>query len=177
MKMSDYRALDRRRMNGMDPRAALTVLLPEAIAWATGEAARVAATGNPLLLPAVDLARRTGVARPEEIRVLVVGALPLPGEPALRDAALQAGLLGPGSIGLTLDHSIFVCEGNLSREVLSHECRHVYQYESHGGIAGFLPVYLAQILDVGYHAAPLEIDAREHAIRDIGAGAEPGGRH
>jgi hypothetical protein len=161
----------------MDLRATLTALLPDAIAWATREAARVAAIGNPLLPPAVDVARRMGVTRPDEIRILVVDALPLPDRALLRDAALQAGFLGPGSIGLTLDHSIFICEGNLTREVLSHECRHVYQYESHGGIAGFLPAYLAQILDFGYRAAPLEVDAREHAIQDSGAGAELGQRY
>jgi len=157
---------------GRDLRAALAVWLPDAIAWATDEAARGAAIGKPLLPRAVDAARRVGVTRPEEIRVLVVDALPLPKEPVLRDAALRAGLLGPGSIGLTLDHSIFICEGNLTGDVLSHECRHVYQYESHGGITGFLPAYLGQILDFGYRAAPLEVDAREHAIEDIGAGAE-----
>ena len=153
-------------MSGADLRAALPLLLPEAIAWATREAARAAAIGSPLAPFFVDIARRVGVSRPEAVRVLVVDVLPVPEEPSLREAALRAGLLGPGMIGLTLGHSIFVLDGHLTREVLAHECRHVHQYESHGGIAGFLPVYLAQNLDFGYLAAPFEEDARRHSTPD-----------
>ena len=153
-------------MNGTDLRAKLPVLLPAAIAWATREAARAAALGSPLAPFAVDIARRVGVSRPEAVRVLVAEALPVPEEPALRDAALRAGLLGPGMIGLTLGHSIFVRDGHLTREVLAHECRHVHQYESHGGIPGLLPIYLAQVLDFGYLAAPFEEDARRHSTAD-----------
>ena len=94
----------------------------------------------------------------------VVDALPIPGNPMLREAAVQSGLLGPGMIGLTLGYAIFVKAGHLDTRVLSHECRHVHQYESHGGIATFLPVYLAQVVSVGYASAPFEIDARNHEI-------------
>jgi hypothetical protein len=44
--------------------------------------------------------------------------------------------------------------------LLSHECRHAYQYETYGSIAAFLPVYLDQIASVGYLDAPFEQDAR-----------------
>ena len=33
-------------------------------------------------------------------------------------------------------------------------------------IAGFLPIYLKQVIEVGYSDAPLERDAREHELRD-----------
>ena len=65
----------------------------------------------------------------------------------LRAAALQAGLLGPGMVGLTLGHAIFICRGHKTRRLLSHELRHVHQYEQHGSIAAFLPVYLGQIVE------------------------------
>jgi hypothetical protein len=48
--------------------------------------------------------------------------------------------------------------------LLSHECRHVHQYEAHGSIAAFLPVYLEQIATVGYRNSPLEQDARAHEV-------------
>jgi hypothetical protein len=69
-------------------------------------------------------------------------------------------------LGLTLGHSIFIVRGHKDRRLLSHELRHVHQYEHHGSIAAFLPVYLQQIVEVGYANAPLEADARAHEIRN-----------
>ena len=63
--------------------------------------------------------------------------------------------VGPGMIGLTLGYSIFIVRGHMGRRLVSHECRHVYQYETHGSIAAFLPVYLQQIATVGYQNAKL----------------------
>jgi hypothetical protein len=65
-------------------------------------------------------------------------------------------------IGLTLGFAIFVRRGHFSRRTLSHELRHVAQHEEHGGIAPFLPIYLGQVLEFGYTAAPFEKDARGH---------------
>jgi hypothetical protein len=48
--------------------------------------------------------------------------------------------------------------------LISHEFRHVAQYEVAGSIEAFLPVYLAQIVEAGYEAAPFEVDARNHEI-------------
>lgn len=82
----------------------------------------------------------------------------------MRAAALQTGLLGPGMVGLTLGYSVIVRHGHDTTRLLSHEFRHVYQYESAGSIAAFLPLYLQQIVEFGYDNAPLEIDARLHEI-------------
>ncbi len=139
-------------------------LLPGAVAWAEARAARAAEVGEPLTPLEQDLARSVGVAAPERVRVEIVERLPLPEDAALRTAALQAGLLGPNMTGLTLGHSIFVCRGHKTRRLLSHELRHVYQYEQAGSVAAFLPVYLRQVLEVGYHSAPFEADARAHEL-------------
>jgi hypothetical protein len=66
-------------------------------------------------------------------------------------------------VGLTLGYAVLVCPG-YGRDVrlLSHEFRHVYQYEQAGSIAAFLPVYLQQIVTVGYQNAAYERDARAH---------------
>jgi hypothetical protein len=96
--------------------------------------------------------------------VSVVRELPLPTDLELRQAALAAGLLGPGVVGLTLGHAIYICSGHKSARLLSHECRHVHQYERAGSIAAYLPVYLRQIITVGYRNAPFEIDARDHEL-------------
>lgn len=148
-------------------RVDLPTLLPRAIAWAQARAAKAAAVGAPLDASELEIARKVGVARPELVRVETVGdRLPMPEEPALRAAALQAGLLAPGMVGLTLGYSIFICAGHKTRRLLSHELRHVYQYEQHGSIPGFLPLYLKQVIEVGYRDAAFERDAREHELRD-----------
>lgn len=139
-------------------------LVPPAVAWAEARAARAAAAGTPLTLSEQDLARSVGVAHPELVRIEMVDTLPMPDEPTLRAAAQQAGLLGPNMAGLTLGHAIFICHDHKTKRLLSHELRHVFQYEQAGSIAAFLPVYLRQVLEVGYDAAALEVDARAHEL-------------
>ena len=148
----------------MDLISALPALLPEAIAWAEAQAAEALATGVPLGAEALENARRVGVQNPERIRVKLVGALPLPENPVLKAAALQGGLLGPDRIGLTLGYAVFIVNGTLGLRVLSHESRHVYQYEQHGGIASFLPIYLAEVVSVGYFWSSFEADAQAHEV-------------
>lgn len=114
----------------------------------------------------MEIAKRAGVKRPERIRIKTVDQLPLPAEPLLRLEAAETGLLGPSTVGLTLGYSIFVVRGHMTPRLLAHECRHVYQYESFGSIAEFLPGYLEQIATVGYHNAALEQDARAHEVGD-----------
>lgn len=114
------------------------------------------------------MARSVGVAEPERVRVEIVERLPLPEDAALHAAALQAGLLGPNMTGLTLGHSTFICRGHKTRRLLSHELRHVYQYAQAGSIAAFLPMYLRQVAEMGYAAAPLEVDARAHEVQGLG---------
>ncbi len=142
----------------------LPLLLPSAIHWVEAQSLHVQQTGDPLDETGLALARRVGVQHPERIRIQLVDVLPVPDEPALRQAAIATGLLGPGMIGVTFGHSIFVVHGSMGSRLLSHECRHVYQYEAAGSIAAFLPTYLRQIATVGYFNAPLEKDARLHEI-------------
>jgi hypothetical protein len=147
-----------------DLRSILPQLLAPAIAWAEMQSRQAEQDGQDLNPAGLELARRAGVKRPELIRTKLVDQLPLPAEPLLRQAALQTGLLGPGMVGLTLGYSIFVVRGHMTPSLLSHECRHVCQYEAFGSIAAFLPVYLDQIATVGYHNAALEQDARAHEV-------------
>ena len=87
----------------------------------------------------------------------------MPDDPLLRQAAVETGLLGPKMAGLTLGYAVLVCPGfGHNIRLLSHEFRHVYQYEQAGSIDAFLTTYLHQIVNVGYHDAALECDARAH---------------
>ena len=146
----------------IDLRAVLPFLLPKAIAWAEAEASVAATTGQALTQVQQTIARSVGVAHPDLIRVSLVNELPMPSDPELYAAAVQTGLVGTHMAGLTLGYSVFVRHGYDTWRLLSHEFRHVYQYEQAGSIAAFLPVYLQQIIEVGYANAPLELDARAH---------------
>lgn len=142
----------------------LPSLLPGAVAWAESMAEAVIRNGSTLTEQGLSDARAVGVAMPDRIRVAIVRSLPLPDDEALRNVALSAGLLGPGMVGLTLGYSILIVEGHATRRLLTHEFRHVHQYEQAGSIASFLPAYLGQIATFGYVDAPLEIDARNHEL-------------
>ncbi len=147
-----------------DLAAALPLLLPRAIAWAEAQEAQVLRTGAGLSTEGADLvARSVGVRRPERIRVSLVDQIPLPDDdPELREAALEGGLIGPDTRGITFGYAIYVRSDHDEAGLLWHECRHVHQYEEAGSIAAFLPVYLRQIVEHGYDNAPLEVDARAH---------------
>jgi hypothetical protein len=147
---------------GIDLRAVLPQLLPRAIAWAEEQSQIVATTGRALSLVETRLAHAVGVMQPERIRMLEVRELPLPTDPMLRQAAVLSGLLGPDMIGLTLEYSVLIVKGHISPRLLSHEFRHVYQYEAAGSIDAFLPVYLQEVVTVGYFDASFEQDARAH---------------
>ncbi len=142
-------------------------LLPRAIAWAEAQSAYALQFGTALGEPLLTVARRVGVGAPECIRVLTVDGLPLPPDAELAAAAADTGMLTPSMVGLTLGHAIVVCRGHDSLRLMSHEFRHVHQYEQFGSIAAFLSTYLQQILEFGYVNAPLERDARAHEIHGI----------
>ncbi|MFV8598617.1 hypothetical protein [Ralstonia pseudosolanacearum] len=142
----------------------LPTILPAAIAWAESQSQVVLSAGAALSQRGIADARAVGVANPERVRVAVVPSLPLPDDPTLREIALQTGLLGPSMVGLTLGHAIFVVQGHDTRRLLTHEFRHVHQYEAAGSIADFLPLYLQQVAVFGYRDAPFEVDARRHEI-------------
>jgi hypothetical protein len=150
----------------MNLQAALPRILPLAIAWAEARAAEVARSGIALNDSLLAVACSVGVCRPELIRVALVDSLPVPEAALLRAAATQTGLLGPDMEGLTLGYSVFVRSGHDTLRILSHEFRHVFQYEQAGSIAAFLPIYLAQVVRFGYADAPLEQDARAHERSD-----------
>lgn len=150
-----------------DLAAELPRLLPKAIAWAELEESAGLRNGSRLNASGVRLAQSVGVRRPELVRVFEALELPFPFDSELRLAANETGLLGPHIAGLTLGYAVFIRTGRASARLLAHECRHVYQYESAGSIAGFLPLYLSQIVSFGYEQAPFEVDARAHE-RDVG---------
>ena len=151
----------------MDLSAELPILLPKAVAWAEMQAETALASGSPLSESALALAREVGVRHAERVRIRVVDRIPRPDDAQLREAAIQTGLFGPDTVGLVIGYAVFVRAGfETSRRVLSHELRHVHQYECYGSIKAFLSVYLPQLVQFGYAGAPLELDAAAHELAD-----------
>ena len=132
-----------------DLRSVLPVLIPKAIAWAEAQSFSIGQVGQPLNDTPLAVARSVGVMRPELIRVAEIPRLPFPGDPELQQAALATGLLGPDMVGMTFGYGIYICRGHCTIRLLSHEFRHVFQYEQAGSIEAFLPTYLQQIVTVG----------------------------
>ena len=146
----------------MPLRDLLPQLVQLAAEWAERVSSQAAVTGEALDEEGTGIARAAGVAAPERVRIAVPELMPFPEHPMLRAAALQTGMLGPTMAGLTLGYTIFIRPGQRTVRLLSHELRHVAQYEAAGSIAAFLQAYLAQIVHFGYHDAPYEVDARSH---------------
>ena len=145
-----------------DLAAALPRLLPRAVTWAEAQEVETLDAGTPLSEMGIALAIAVGVVRPGLIRISLMEQLPLPDDLELREAAVETGLIGAGTQGITFGHAVYIRNGHLTNRLLSHECRHVHQYEQAGSIAAFLPVYLNQIVEFGYDNAPFEVDARDH---------------
>ena len=148
----------------MNLRDLLPGLAPLAVEWAERVCAHAAEMGDALDAEGTRIARAVGVNLPARVRIVVPESMPFPEHPTLRAAAVQTGMLGPTMAGLTLGHTIFLRPGTRTVRLLSHELRHVAQYEAAGSIAAFLPAYLAQIVHFGYEDAPYEVDARSHEI-------------
>lgn len=153
----------------------LPLLAPKAVAWAQALAAKAAAHGAPLSAPLLEIARRAGVRAPGKIRIIVTDEIPLPDDPVLKGAALSVGLSQSEAAGMTLGYAVFLRRGYENDvRVMSHEFRHVAQYEACGGIAGFLAVHLADLVAFGYEDSPFEVDARAHEVDALPMQAKAG---
>lgn len=141
----------------------LPVLAPLAVAWAQRMQAEALVRGAPLAPQLRELARSVGVSDPSRVRIVVVDRVPMPDDPMLKAAALRVGMSQESASGLTLGHAIFVRRGDEhDARLLTHELRHVAQYEAAGGVAPFLARHLADLVQHGYEDSPYEIDARAH---------------
>lgn len=134
-----------------------------AIEWAQGEESAALRAGKPLPAQLQAIAKGNGVKLPQNIRLVVVDEIPLPREQPLAGAAARLGLASSWAAGLTLGYAVFVARGyEADPRILSHELRHVAQYEACGGIPRFLGVHLADMLERGYQDSRFEVDARAH---------------
>ena len=153
----------------------LPLLAPKAIAWAQALSAKAELQGTAPSAPLMQIARRAGVRAPGKIRIVVTDEIPLPDDPVLEGAARSVGLSRSEAAGMTLGYAVFLRRGYENDvRVMSHEFRHVAQYEACGGIAGFLAVHLADLVAFGYDDSPFEVDARAHEVDALPLPAKAG---
>jgi len=144
----------------MITRKEFKVLLPLACAWSEEQERIILRDGVPLSPAQTTDAKSIGVAHPEKVRLLKVTRIPMPQNPALRDAVDAIQLISPHTGGLTLRYGIFIradCWDD--RRLLLHELVHTSQYERLGGFQQFLQQYLFECITIGYPAAPMEQEA------------------
>jgi hypothetical protein len=158
------------RMSRGGQGAELHRLIPLACEWAEAQATELTAQGRPLTAEERALATAVGVREAERVRVAEVAVIPSPEHPLLARACRQLGFLGIETVGLTLGHGIYLRRGLRAgaSATLAHELRHVEQYERFASVSAYLEVYLPQLLEHGYDAAPFEVDAR--AAEAVGRG-------
>lgn len=132
--------------------------------WACAEALRAWPLGVPASDAESEIARKVGVQSPELIRLVSIDELALPKDVDFISAISVYGMLGKNMIGLTIGCVVFIKKQQYLTRLLSHEFRHVCQYELAGSVSNFMSVYLEQIVNVGYLLAPLELDAVAHEI-------------
>ena len=136
------------------------VLLPLVSAWAAEQETTILRDGVPLSSGQLTDAKCIGVAHPEKVRLLKVVRIPIPSNPALRDAGNALQLISSRTAGLTLRYGIFIrADSWEDRRLVFHELVHTLQYERLGGFHEFLRQYLFECITVGYPAAPLEQEA------------------
>jgi hypothetical protein len=144
----------------MITREEFKVLLPLACVWAVEQESIILRDGVPLSPAQTTDAKSIHIAHPEKVRLLKVARIPIPENPALRDAANALQLISPRTGGLTLRYGIFIradCWDD--RRLVFHELVHTLQYERLGGFQEFLRQYLFECITVGYPAAPMEREA------------------
>jgi hypothetical protein len=137
-----------------------------AVEWVEQQQKIIQRNGKMLSTQEITIARQVGVVQPTLIYIMKVDEISPPDHPVLRQVANQLNFLGPDTIGFTLGYGVYLRKGYVDDRLLSHEFRHVRQYEIAGSIAAFIDEYIRQIFQYGYLNALYEVDARAYEITD-----------
>ena len=120
--------------------------IKRACTWVEQQQEYIENFGAKLTPHQIALAIQVGVRRPERIRILTIEKIPSPNDETLSKIAEKLNFLGPSTLGITLGNCIYVRDGYVDDRLLSHEFRHVYQFEESGSIQVFIGEYLQQLI-------------------------------
>ena len=139
----------------------LGIVMPIALRWCERQQRAVLTSGQPLTRVEVEIAKRVGVFHPERIRIKLCEKIPRPTDSILSTLSKLVGYEWSNFAGLTLGYGIYIRKDAFSLELISHEFRHVRQFEQAGSLTAFLTQYITEVLTYGYWNAPLEVEARD----------------
>ena len=148
-------------------RAKLERFYPRVRAWYDAVEARCLPLGRPLTPQEMDDARRLGVLRPQDVRIVLLDAFPMPEDVELRQGAGRHSLGSRNEAGRTMGHAILLKAWAAEEpSLLRHELVHVAQMDRLGR-EGFLRRYLLELEVQGCARSPLELEAyaRQGALR------------
>ena len=136
-------------------------LLPRALNWLETIETDYYRQGRPLSLEEIAVAQQIGVAKPDEVRVVVLETFPMPTDSELRAEAQRLGYGGLREGGRTVGYVVMLKPQVMhNATVLAHELVHVSQVDRLGR-KGLLRRYLIEMVVVGYARSPLELEAYE----------------
>jgi hypothetical protein len=128
--------------------------------WVARQESAIQKAGRLLSPQELDDARAIGIGDPEDISVLVVDDVPVPGPRWMQDLGARFGFRPSGIAGMCLDRGIFLRKSSLgSRGILVHELVHTAQFARLGSKKAFLRNYLLECIIDGYAGASLEEEA------------------
>jgi hypothetical protein len=144
----------------------VTQFFPIAARWVSEMEKAILESGQQLSPQGKKDAAAIGVRRTDDVRIIVVDAIPLPRDSGLLQLAVQSELITDRTIGMTFGHGIVIKNGSQDRRLIAHELAHVMQYERFGGIDAFLKDYIKEVaFPPGYPHGPLEQEAAQIADR------------
>ena len=136
-------------------------LLPRALNWLETVEKDYHRQGRSLSLQEIAVAHRIGVARPEEVRVVVLETFSMPTDSELRAEAQRFGYVGQREGGRTVGYVVMLKpQVAQNATVLAHELVHISQVDRLGR-KGLLRRYFIEMAVVGYARSPLELEAHE----------------
>jgi len=141
-------------------------LLPSAVEWMQSISESCLTHGRQLAPLELQDAIAVGVQHPDRIRILSVDHIADPEDPSLLQAATELGLLGDAAIGRAIGYGVEIVNGQISRRLLRHEFRHVYQFEQAGSVQQFMNSHIQSVIANGYYDSDFEKDARAFEAPD-----------
>lgn len=140
------------------------------LAWATTLETGVLEAGRSLAQWQTADAQQVGVRFPRRVRVLLVDAIPAPGDPELRAAAESCRFLDGRDGHLTLGYAIMIhrrCVG--SRRILRRALGAVAEFE----LAGSLQAFLAGHLDEAWRTATADFPSDDQIPSHVRSALSP----
>jgi hypothetical protein len=139
----------------------LDSVAPRATEWYIAQESVLRPRGRPLTADEIEIAKKTGVQHPEEVRVFVLDEFPFPDDPVLAKELKALGLGSRHAGGFTMGYVVLLKpQYDTKRWLLAHELVHVAQRERLG-TETFVRRYLMELRVMGYARAPLELEANK----------------